>query len=105
MEKINNETLVFFTIVCAALVTYGLRIGGLLLSERLPSTGRFKVFMDALPGTLLLSLIAPGVAASGLLGGVAALATAICTYRTGNIFFSMVVGMGIVAGGRLFLSV
>lgn len=103
MDAINRETLVYITIGCAALVTYGLRIGGLLLSERLPSTGRFKVFMDALPGTLLLSLIAPGIVASGVLGGVAALATAICTHRTGNIFLSMVIGMGIVAGGRAFL--
>ncbi|WDP89161.1 MAG: AzlD domain-containing protein [Desulfobacter sp.] len=100
MDALNRETLVFITIVCAALVTYGLRIGGLLLSERLPSTGRFKIFMDALPGTLLLSLIAPGIAAAGMLGGIAALATAVCTHRTGNVFLSMVVGMGIVAGGR-----
>ncbi len=79
MDAMNRESLVFLTIICSALVTYGLRIGGLLLSERLPSTGRFKAFMDALPGTLLLSLIAPGIAASGIWGGVAALATAVAT--------------------------
>lgn len=93
---------VLLTIICAALVTYGLRIGGLLLSERLPSQGRFKVFMDALPGTLLLSLIAPGIAASGIWGGVAALCTAGCTYKTGNVFLAMIVGVGIVAISRQF---
>jgi len=102
MDAMNRESLVFLTIICSALVTYGLRIGGLLLSERLPSTGRFKAFMDALPGTLLLSLIAPGIAASGIWGGVAALATAVSTYRTGNIFLSMVIGVAIVAVGRAF---
>ena len=98
----NKESLVFITIVCAALVTYALRIGGLLLSERLPATGRFKAFMDALPGTLLLALIAPGIAASGIWGGVAALATAVCTRKTGNVFLAMLVGVGIVAAGRYF---
>lgn len=41
------------TILLAALVTYGLRLGGLLLSERLPKAPAFKRFMDALPGAVL----------------------------------------------------
>ncbi|WP_022667547.1 AzlD family protein [Desulfospira joergensenii] len=103
MLLITDNFTVLFTIICAALVTYGLRIGGLLLSERLPSTGRFKIFMDALPGTLLLSLIAPGIAASGIWGGIAALCTAGCTYKTGNVFLSMIIGVGIVALSRQFI--
>ncbi len=102
-NDINSDTMVLLTIVCAALVTYGLRIGGLLLAERLPSSGRFKVFMDALPGTLLLSLIAPGVVASGIWGGVAALCTAGCTYKTGNVFLAMAIGMVVVAVSRQFM--
>lgn len=98
----NNNTTVILVIICSALVTYALRIGGLLLAERLPSSGRFKVFMDALPGTLLLSLIAPGIAASGFWGGFAAFCTAGCTYKTGNVFMSMLVGVGIVAISRHF---
>ena len=97
-----NNGLIFWMIALAAAVTYALRIGGLLLSERLPTTGRFKVFMDALPGTILLSLIAPGIAASGVSGGVAALCTALCSYKTGNVFLSMLVGMGMVAFSRHF---
>ncbi len=100
MELISKDTTIIITIICAALATYSLRIGGLLLSERLPSTGRFRVFMDALPGTLLLSLIAPGIASSGISGGVAAVFTAGLTYKTGNVFLSMIVGVGIVALSR-----
>ncbi len=80
----------------AALVTYGLRVGGLLLSEKLPKTGAFRRFMDALPGTILLSLVAPGIVAAGVWGTVAAVCTAICTWRTRNVFLAMLVGMGIV---------
>ena len=103
MELISNDTTIIFTIICSAIVTYSLRIGGLLLSERLPETGRFRVFMDALPGTLLLSLIAPGIASSGIYGGVAAIFTAGCTYKTGNVFLSMIIGVGIVALSRQFI--
>lgn len=84
----------------AALATYSLRLGGLLLAGRLPKNGGFKRFMEALPGTILLSLVAPGIFSAGMLGGVAALATALCAWKTRNVLLAMVVGMGIVAAGR-----
>ncbi|GBC61090.1 AzlD domain-containing protein [Desulfonema ishimotonii] len=96
----DSHITVLLTIGCAALVTYSLRIGGLLLSDRLPQSGRFKRFMDALPGTILLSLIAPGIASAGFWGGVGALCTAICTYKTRNVFLAMLIGVGIVAISR-----
>lgn len=95
-----NNYQVFIVIVFAALVTYSLRLGGLLLSQRLPSSGRFKIFMDALPGTILISLIAPSVVSSGIFGGIATFCTAFVTYKTGNLFFAMVVGVSIVAFSR-----
>ena len=99
---ISKDMDVILVILCCALATYSLRVGGLLLAERLPSKGRFKLFMDALPGTLLLSLIAPGIAASGFWGGTAAFCTAVCTHKTGNVFISMILGVGIVALSRHF---
>ncbi len=87
-------------ILGAAAATYGLRLGGLLLADRLPQTGAFRRFMDALPGTILLSLVAPGILAAGLWGGLAAGVTALLTWKTGNVFLSMLVGVAIVAGAR-----
>jgi len=52
-----------------------------ILSEKLPDTGRFKEFMEALPGTILVSLVAPGVLAAGLWGCLASLATALLVWR------------------------
>lgn len=92
---------VWLTIFAAALATYGLRLGGLLLAERLPRTGRFQRFMQALPGTILLSLIIPSAINAGPWGWLATLATAACSLRTGNVFISMLLGMTIVASGRL----
>ena len=84
----------------AAAATYGLRLGGLLLSERLPQNGGFRRFMEALPGTILLSLVAPGILAAGTWGAVAAASTALCTWKTRNVFLSMIIGVAIVAAAR-----
>ena len=87
-------------VVGAAAATYGLRLGGLLLSERLPQNGGFRRFMEALPGTILLSLVAPGILAAGIWGAVAAASTALCTWKTRNVFLSMIIGVAIVAAAR-----
>jgi uncharacterized membrane protein len=91
---------VYLLIAAAALATYALRLGGLLLGDRMPATGRFRTFMDALPGTILLSLVAPGVISSGVAGCVAALLTGVCAYKTGNVFVSMLLGMAAMAAAR-----
>lgn len=100
MNSYNGDILVWLTIFGAAAVTYSLRIGGLLLAQRLPKTGRFKRFMDALPGTILLSLIVPAALAAGPIGWLATICTGVCSLKTGNVFLSMIVGILIVAGGR-----
>jgi uncharacterized membrane protein len=94
---------IVLAITGAALVTYSLRLGGLLLAGHLPKNGGFKRFMEALPGTILLSLVAPGIFSAGALGGIAALATALCAWKTKNLLLAMLVGMGLVAAGRLVL--
>jgi uncharacterized membrane protein len=98
---ISSEWSISLAIAGAAIVTYSLRLGGLLLAERLPRNKGFRCFMETLPGTILLSLVAPGIFSAGLLGGVAALATAFCAWKTKNVLAAMIVGMGIVAMGRM----
>lgn len=88
-------------IAAAAVATYSLRFGGLLLAGRLPKTGHFKKFMDALPGTILLSLIVPAALSAGPWGWLATVCTALCSLKTGNVFVSMILGVAIVAMGRL----
>jgi len=86
-----------WTILLAAAVTYGLRLGGLLLADRLPRQGRLKRFMDALPGTILLALVAPAVLAEGLWGIIAIAATVGCVAKTRNLFVAMLAGVAIIA--------
>ncbi len=98
----NQEVTILITIFLAAVLTYSLRIGGLLLADILPKSGKFKRFMEALPGTILLSLVAPGIVAVGVWGWIAVGCVAICTYKTKNLFFSMIIGVAIVAVHRQF---
>lgn len=98
----SEQVMVYTVIGAAALITYALRLGGLLLAGRLPKTGKFRKFMDALPGTILLSLIVPAAIAAGFWGWVATAATALCSLRTSNVFASMVIGVAIVAVSRYF---
>ncbi|MCA1944709.1 MAG: AzlD domain-containing protein [Desulfovibrio sp.] len=80
----------------AALATYGLRAGGLLLAERLPKTGRLRRGMDALPGALLLSLVVPSIANAGPWGVLAAGITALVAWRSRNMLVAMLLGMAVV---------
>lgn len=97
---VESEASAVMAIVGAAAATYGLRLGGLLLADRLPQTGAFRRFMDALPGTILLSLVAPGILAAGLWGAVAAAGTAWLTWKTRNVFLAMLAGVAVVAVAR-----
>ncbi len=100
MAPFSPDATIVWAIAGAAVATYSLRLGGLLLSDRLPKAGRFKKFMDALPGTILLSLVAPGIVSAGIWGCMAAAATALLTHKTGNVFVAMLAGIIIVAAQR-----
>ncbi|BCG47987.1 branched-chain amino acid transport [Citrifermentans bremense] len=94
------ETQVVLAIALAALVTYSLRLGGLLLSARFPRTGRFRQGMNALPGSLLFALVFPSIVAEGTWGIVAAGLTAAVMLRSRNTLFAMLLGMAVVFAAR-----
>ena len=100
MNPILGDHTAVLTVLGAAAVTYCLRFGGLMLSERLPRSAGFRAFMEALPGTILLSLVVPGILACGPWGWAGAAATGLCARKTGSLFLSMGLGVAIVALGR-----
>jgi uncharacterized membrane protein len=90
-------------IVAASLITYAFRFGGLLLADRLPQTGMLRKFLDALPGTILISLVAPSAAHAGWQGGVGVAACLAVYFFTRNLLLTMVGGVVTVYLLRLLL--
>lgn len=82
--------------------TYGLRVSGLLLSNKFEKKGKMKIFLDFLPSTLLLSLIIPTIIKEGIFGLLATCCIVLCMYRTKNILLSMGLGVLIIALSRNF---
>lgn len=94
------EGQVLLAVGLAALATYSLRLGGLMLASRLPKTGRLKCAMDALPGSLLFSLVVPSIVAEGLWGVVATLLIALVVLKSRNNLAAMAVGMAVILFAR-----
>ncbi|RCK44095.1 branched-chain amino acid ABC transporter [Thalassospira profundimaris] len=90
------------TILGMAVVTYGMRLGGLLMADRLPQTGRWAHVLERLPGAVLISVWVPSALSAGLIGIVGATATLLAMIMTRNLFAAMIAGMGLVAAGRYF---
>lgn len=91
------------TILGMAAVTYAIRAGGLLLANRLPTTGFVANWMKHVPGAVLASLIAPAVLAGGVAEAIAAAATALIYIASRNLFAAMVGGVVAVYLARLAL--
>ena len=86
-----------------ATVTYATRFGGLWLVRRLDvaPSGRFAAWLRAIPGSVLMAIVAPNILAAGPTGAVAALATAVVAARTRSVLLAMATGVGVVLAGRL----
>ena len=80
-------------ILLASGITYALRLGGLLLADRLPKSGTARRFLDSLPGTLLVALTVPGALHAGLEGMLGLGACLLVYLRTKNLLLTMAAGM------------
>ncbi|MDC9826484.1 AzlD domain-containing protein [Devosia sp. ZB163] len=91
------------TILGMAAVTYAIRAGGLLLANRLPTTGFVASWLKHVPGAVLASLVAPAVLTGGPAEAIAAAATALIYFVTRNLFATMAGGVLAVYLARLAL--
>lgn len=86
-----------------ALVTYGLRAGGLWLMGRVTPSPWIDAWLRHIPGAVMVAIVAPAVAARGPAEIVATLATVLVMARIGNVALAMVVGVGLVVVLRGFV--
>jgi uncharacterized membrane protein len=91
-------------ILAMALATYVTRAGGFWLMGFVKLSPRIEAWLRALPGAVLVALVAPAVISGGLAAVVAALATLLVALRTKNLLLAMVIGVLVVWGLRHFFS-
>jgi uncharacterized membrane protein len=89
-------------ILLMALVTYGTRLGGLLLAGRWRLEGRRKAAFEAIPAAVLTAVIAPTLLATGPAESLAGLVTILAAFRL-PLLGSVVVGVASVVALRLLL--
>ena len=90
------------TIVGMAVVTYATRASGLWLGNRFGIPPWLDDALAAVPGTILVSLVAPAIVAAGIPGIVAAVATvSVAIALRGNVILPMIVGVLVAAALRL----
>ena len=86
-----------------ALVTYATRAGGLWLMGRVAPTPRVETWLRALPGAIIVSLVAPVALGGDPAETLAALATAAVAARTGGVLPALIAGVAAVWLLRLVL--
>ncbi|BBD09778.1 AzlD family protein [Desulfovibrio ferrophilus] len=84
------------TIAAMAAVTYLTRAAGLFITNRIRITPRAEAFLSAIPGAVLISIIAPAAFTQGPAEALAALGTLAVAAKTRNLPLSMGVGIGLV---------
>ena len=85
------------TIFLVSAVTYALRLGGLLLAGILPNRGPVRQVLDALPGTILISLVVPAALQSGTAGMIGLAACLLAYFATKNLLATMAAGVLVVS--------
>ncbi|HEX5848740.1 MAG TPA: AzlD domain-containing protein [Rubrobacter sp.] len=96
---------ILLAILLMALVTYATRAGGLWIANRFELSERAGAWLDAIPGAILVSLVAPAVLTSGPAEALAAVAVVLVALRSGSLPLAMVTGVvavvllrGVMAG-------
>ena|SRR5436309_4605543 len=89
------------TILGMAAVTYATRASGLVLGRTLHNPAWFDDLLEAVPGAILISLIAPAIITAGIKGVIAAAATvAVALVLRGNVVIPMLAGILVITGLR-----
>jgi len=86
-----------------AAVTLAIKAGGLLLAERLPTTGFAAAWLRHIPGAVLAALVAPAILTGKPAEIAAALATTLVWFASRNLFAAMAAGILVVYLARRLL--
>ena len=87
-------------ILAMGLVTYGTRIGGILLMARVTFSPRVEAFLRYLSGSVLVAVVVPPVIQTGPTAWLAVTAALVTMLTSRHTLLSLIVGMATAAGYR-----
>jgi uncharacterized membrane protein len=90
-----DTTLSLLTIFGMALATYATRAGGLWLMHRTTPSPIVRAWLEYIPGTVLVAIIAPLILQGGVASFVGTTVVVLVMLRTGH--FLLAAGAGVVA--------
>lgn len=96
-------TEIWWTVLGLGAASYAIRLGGFFLALRLPQSGAWARGLDALPGCLIMALVALMMIKGGVIEWVAGLIALLVAAKTRNLPISMLAGVSVVASLRLFV--
>jgi uncharacterized membrane protein len=94
------EPLIVAVVLAMALVTYLTKAGGLWALGRVDLPDGAEVALDALPGAVVVSILAPAAVAASPPTWLAASVVVLAARRTGNVLVALVLGVGTVLLAR-----
>lgn len=101
---VDLDPLTVGTILAMALATYVTKASGLWILDRITLSERAEAGLEALPGGIIVAILAPRLVDGGPATWVAAAAVILVAYRTDNVLLSLLVGfvLVLVLRGRFF---
>lgn len=90
------DAIVVGTILAMAAVTYVTKAGGLWLMGRVEVSDRVEAWLNALPGAIVVAIIAPALVNGGPIEWTAGAVVLLVAWKLGSILASMAIGIGLV---------
>lgn len=90
-------------VLAMAGVTFGTRIGGILIMGRIPVSPRIEAFLRYLSGSVLVAVVVPPVVRTGPAAWLAVAATLLVMLLTRKPLLALVTGMATAAGWRAIM--
>lgn len=97
---LNLDPLVVAVIAAMTVVTYATKVGGLWLLGRIELSERAEVGLEALPGAIIVAIVAPELAGGGPPEWAAAGLATVVAWKTDNLLVSLAVAMVAVLAFR-----
>jgi len=86
-----------------AIVTYLTSASGFFIVNKTAISKRTQAFLKAIPGAILISIVAPALFNGGIRETFAGIVTMTVALKTKNLFLAMIIGVAIVFMFRNFL--